>query len=89
MLSWRCYSERERYIKNLRPFVASQGFFNQLVTSTQDSKSKNNLQIPFNALCKEILGARLAFLIAVGPLAPLVGPPLSYPEGKKLPLPKS
>ena len=84
MLSWRSYSERERYIKNLRPFVASQGFFNQLITPTQDSNPKNNLQIPFNALCKEILGARLAYLIAVGPLAPLVGPPLSYPQGKEL-----
>ena len=84
MLSWRSYSERERYIKNLRPFIASQGFFNQLVTPTHDSKPKNNLQIPFNGLCKEILGTRMAYLIAVGPLAPLVGPPLSYPEGKEL-----
>jgi len=80
MLGWRSYIERERYIDNLRPFVSSQGFFEQLTTPAQAASTELNLQLPFNALCGEVLGTRMAFLIAFGPLAPLVGPPLAYPE---------
>jgi signal transduction histidine kinase len=33
----------------------------------------------FSALCTDMLGVRRAFLVAVGPLASLVGPPLAHP----------
>lgn len=79
LLSWRSYTERERYIENLRPFVTSQRLFEQLLTPAS-TPSEIDVQIPFNALCKEVLDARVAYLVALGPLAPLVGPPLTYPQ---------
>jgi signal transduction histidine kinase len=42
---------------------------------------------PFRALCNDFLGVRVAYLAAVGPLSPLVGPPLVYPEGREVLLP--
>ncbi|KAA3647910.1 MAG: hypothetical protein DWQ07_02680 [Chloroflexi bacterium] len=83
LLSWRSYTERERYIDNLRPFVASQGLFDQLFTPADSSNTTINMQGPFNALCGEVLGTRRAYLIALGPLAPLVGPPLCFPASAK------
>jgi signal transduction histidine kinase len=41
----------------------------------------------FQALCDDVLGARVAYLAALGPLAPLVGPALAYPDGTAPPLP--
>ncbi|MCB9007282.1 MAG: hypothetical protein H6656_07990 [Ardenticatenaceae bacterium] len=35
---------------------------------------------PFYALCADVLDARVAYLAALGPMAPLVGPPISYPS---------
>ena len=83
LLSWRSYTERERYIDNLRPFVASQGLFDQLFTPADSGASSINMQSPFNALCSDVLGTRRAYLIALGPLAPLVGPPLCFPASAK------
>ena len=36
-----------------------------------------DVETPFRALCTDVLGVRTAYLAAVGPLSPLVGPPLS------------
>ncbi|MBW8010037.1 MAG: hypothetical protein FVQ83_02185 [Chloroflexi bacterium] len=80
LLSWRSYTERERYIKNLRPFVSSQGLFDQILTKPLNSPTEIDLQTPFEALCKDVLGTQRAFLIAVGSLAPLVGSHLTYPN---------
>ncbi|MDH5507970.1 MAG: ATP-binding protein [Anaerolineae bacterium] len=82
LLSWRSYTERERYIDNLRPFVASQGLFDQLLSRGSQIPPEINLQMPFDALCKNVLGVRIAYLAATGPLAPLVGPPLTYPANE-------
>ncbi len=76
LLSWRSYTWRERYIRNLRPFVASQHLYEHLLATLPATV---NVGSPFHALCAEVLEARLAYLIALGPLAPLVSP-LSYPE---------
>ena len=40
---------------------------------------------PFAALCRHVLGARCGYLVALGPLAPLAGPPLAYPAAQPLP----
>jgi signal transduction histidine kinase len=82
MLSLRSYRERERYIKNLRPFVTSGRFYEQLLTQQADPGTERGLQHTFNAVCREVLNTRTAVLIALGPLAPLAGPPLTYPHGK-------
>lgn len=116
LFSWRAYVERERYIDNLRPFVTSQGLFDELLARTGDDRPLSNngagatyklgiatydgrhsehnehggLPTPhtaFAALCHNVLGVRVSYLIAVGPLSPLVGPPLAYPAGRETKLP--
>ncbi len=78
MAGWRSFVERERYIAHLRPFVTSQHLYEQLLASNEPSQV--NIAQPFSTLCADVLGARLAYLTALGPLAPLVGPPLAYPQ---------
>ena len=115
LFSWRAYVERERYIDNLRPFVTSQGLFDELLARTGDDRPlsgdgaaqlTNSASQPtptvmtckiagrtwrtahstyaFAALCHDVLGVRVGYLIAVGPLSPLVGPPLAYPAGHEV-----
>lgn len=84
LFSWRSYAERERYMAHLRPFVASQRLYDQLLTRSVPPEV--DVVPPFRTLCAEVLGAQVAYLAAVGPLAPLVGPPLAFPEsGSSLP----
>jgi hypothetical protein len=125
LFSWRSYAERERYIDSLRPFVTSQGLFDELLATTADGgrwtvdggrrmieagnhnedNPKSAIVNPqsdhsalhvsvlrpvhsaFMALCHEVLGVRAAYLVAVGPLSPLVGPPLTYPASVSAKLP--
>ena len=83
LFSWRSYSERQRTISSLRPFVASQRFYDQLLSPSTPT-DQTGLQTPFNAVCYDVLNASEAYLVPMGPLAPLVGPPLSYPANHKL-----
>jgi signal transduction histidine kinase len=76
MFSWRSYVDREWYIEHLRPFVASQRLYEQLLTST--APDEVDIVQPFHALCANVLDAKVAYLAALGPLAPLVGAPLVY-----------
>lgn len=85
LVSWRSYVERERYMEQLRPFVSSQRLLDQLLTPTKPREA--TLDLPFRALCRGVLDARVAYLAAVGPLAPLVGPPLVYPSADLAPPP--
>lgn len=73
--SWRSYAERERYIDSLRPFVASQRLYDQLLTPS--APPDVDIRTPFRALCADVLDATMGYLTAVGPLAPLV-PSLAY-----------
>jgi len=77
LLVWRTFADRERYIDQLRPFVASQRLYERLLAST--TPSEVDIGPLFRALCEDVLDARVAYLVAVGPLAPLAGPPLAYP----------
>ncbi|MCA9936008.1 MAG: hypothetical protein H6662_18710 [Ardenticatenaceae bacterium] len=85
LFSWRSYRERERYIDNLRPFLTSQRLTDQLLTPS--GPAEVNIALPFHALCTDVLDARLAYLTAVGPLAPLVGTALVYPINNRRSLP--
>ncbi len=89
LFSWRSYAERERYMVQLRPFVASQRLYDHLLEQAQarpSASAAGELPAPdaaaanttFRALCRDVLDARLAFLVALGPSAPLAGPPLVY-----------
>jgi signal transduction histidine kinase len=79
LLSWRSFAERERYIQHLRPFVASPRLYEHVVTPA--SSSQVDVRTPFHALCRDVLGVETAYLGSVGPLTPLVGPPLTFPDG--------
>jgi hypothetical protein len=78
LLIWRSYAERERGMDRLRPFVASQRLYERLLRPT--APPDVDVAAPFRALCEDVLGARVAYLAALGPLAPLVGSGLAYPN---------
>ncbi len=86
LLSWRSYAWRERYIRHLRPFVASQGLYEHLLAPPVALPAEVNVTLPFQALCEDVLGAGLAYLVPLGPLAPLVRP-LRYPASRDEALP--
>jgi len=77
--SWRSFAERERAMERLRPFVATQRLYESLLPPSGTAQPDVDVTIPFRALCDDVLGARAAYLVALGPLAPLFGPPLAYP----------
>jgi signal transduction histidine kinase len=85
LLSWRSYAERERTIDHLRPFVASPRLYEHLLTAAPAATPDLDVAALFRALCRDLLGARLAYLVPLGPLAPLVGAALAYPERKWAP----
>ena len=89
LFSWRSFVERDHYINRLRPFVASQRLYEHLLAvapnqtlplAGREQGESREAATPFHALCADILGVRLAYLVALGPLAPLVGPALTYPD---------
>ena len=86
LFSWRSFAERERHIDLLRPFVASQRLYERLLRSTAATPlDQEDASLPFQALCAHVLEARLAYLVGLGPLAPLVSSVLTYPAGREAP----
>jgi signal transduction histidine kinase len=79
LLSWRSYAARERGIEQLRPFVASQRLYEQILAPT--GTSDGEARAAFHALCDGVLGARVACLAPLGPMAALAGPALTFPDG--------
>ncbi|HEX8228665.1 MAG TPA: ATP-binding protein [Chloroflexia bacterium] len=80
VFSWRSYVERERYMDLLRPFVTGRSLYGDLLDQSGAAATSQQLEIagPFRVLCGEVLRAKVAYLAALGPLSPLVGPPLVY-----------
>jgi signal transduction histidine kinase len=76
LLSWRANNERERTLRQLRPFVASGRRYETLLTAEDGGPDAGAL---FARLCRDVLGARRAHLLALGPFAPLAGPGLAHP----------
>lgn len=82
LLGWRVYAERERLIKNLRPFAASQKMVDSLL---KDENSKDRTQLnddlyaPFFALCVNVLETDQAGLFPIGSLALMSGQAMFYP----------
>ena len=100
LLGWRSYTRREEYIRQLRPFLGSQHLYERLLYLPDGDAKVNTLlesswpaQPPptadvstlFATLCRDVLNVRRAYLVAIGPLAPLVGPSLCYPEHQAFP----
>ena len=89
LLGWRAHAERERFIQNLRPFVAHQRLYEGILEGekNQSNAGVEDVNEPFRALCANILEARQACLIPLGALAPLSGKPLIYPNESRFALP--
>ena len=89
LMTWRLLDERERSLDRLRPFMASRQLGPGLLGEDDDvdpsQPSATGPVEPFRALCEDLLGARVGHLCSVGPLAPLIGPPLSHPRSLKPP----
>jgi len=81
---WRSFAERERYISNLRPFVSSQRLYESLLAPSSRTADVD-VSALFDALCRDVLGVQRAYLVAQGPLAPLVGSALAFPGGVPVP----
>lgn len=92
LFGWRSFAERERYMDHLRPFVASQRLYEHLLApgalsaAAAPGSSQVDVATLFGALCDNVLGARVAYLIAFSPLVPLGQPLLAYRDGRSLPL---
>lgn len=93
LLAWRSFARREEFVRQLRPFLGSQHLYERLLRIPLQNSELPPSQLPpdvdvaalFASLCTDVLGVRRAVLVAVGPLAPLVGQPLIYPEQAPLP----
>ncbi|MCB0173055.1 MAG: hypothetical protein KDJ97_21185 [Anaerolineae bacterium] len=72
---WRSYHWREQYLRQLRPLVASQHLYDQLLAA---SPAELDDETSFTRLCQDLLRAEFAQLTPLGPLAPLMHP-LHYP----------
>ncbi|MFC1878953.1 sensor histidine kinase [Chloroflexota bacterium] len=79
LLGWRSFAEREHLITNLGPFLSSQSLYEQLLNPGPIA-GEVDLMAPFGALCRDLLEARLAYLIPLGAQAPLFGSALTYPK---------
>lgn len=78
LVNWRSYVHHERSMDRLRPFVASQKLYERLLRPTVPYDV--DVAGPFIALCGDVLSAKVAYLTALGPLAPLVGSGMAYPD---------
>jgi signal transduction histidine kinase len=88
LLSWRFFKEREMATQQLRPFVASQHFYDRVLSSQHDNAGadgREEAQAMFRVLCETVLEARGAKLIPLGALAPLAGAPLYFPDAVHAP----
>jgi len=82
LLNWRSFLERERFMRQLRPFITSQRMYDRLLSpSTQQTNVPElDVQVPFTALCEDLLGVRLAVLRPIGFLAPSIAHAITYPQ---------
>ncbi len=78
LLSRRSLIEREGFVRNLRPFVSGQGVLERFISQPSDDV---DLQMPFKALCKDVLGLQRAVLKPLGSVAALIDEAIIYPDG--------
>lgn len=81
LLTWRSYAERELAMDRLRPFLASQHIYEQLLRPT--ALPELDLTTLFRALGHDVLGAQLGYLVALGPLAALIAPSLHFSSAER------
>jgi signal transduction histidine kinase len=80
LFSRQAFQSRRQTIRQLRPFLASQGLFDQLRSPPPGGDPAPG-DDPLGSLCRDVIGARRAALVPLGSLAPFVGSALVYPPG--------
>jgi signal transduction histidine kinase len=75
LANWRAFAEHEQYLRHLRAFIAGPPVFDRLLTAPAFDASGL-----LRACCDDILNARAAALVPLGPFAALIEP-LAYPAG--------
>jgi signal transduction histidine kinase len=83
VFGWRSHRERQRHFGALRSLVASEHSFGTLLGA--DASKSAQTPAPFAVLCRDVLGARVAYLIPAGSISTLVQRPLTYPENAGCP----
>lgn len=79
MLAWRSYAERERFMRNLRPFLAAPKVYSSILDAQGDEPGMD-VSNTFRSLCRDILETRQACLAPVGAMTSLAGAPVLYPD---------
>jgi len=79
--SWRVFTDWDRGMQQLRPFISSQRWYDALTTPAEGA---DGLADPLEVLCNNLLDTTVAYLIPTGPLAAFVSPQ-SYPAGLDIP----
>lgn len=75
LLGWRAYGDWEQAMRQLRPLVASQRYYDALVVPSPGAPLPPD---QFRALCENVLGTDVAYLVPAGPTAAFVQPQ-AYP----------
>jgi signal transduction histidine kinase len=81
LLSWRSNRDWEQMMSQLRPFVASQRWYESLTTTPDGVAGSTD---PFFALSDTMLNTSVAYLIPAGPTAAFVQPQ-GYPSDRPIP----
>jgi signal transduction histidine kinase len=87
LLTWRSIRERDWAIRQLRPFVASQRLYEQILQRPAQHPAAFDAQRSFQTMCGDVLDTQQAALIACGPLASLVSQIIMYPPHLQIVLP--
>ena len=84
LFSRQAFESRRQIIRQLRPFLSSQGLYDRLLSPQEEAGSPGG-EAALRVLCRDVIGARSAALLPLGSLAPFVGPALVYPPGAPQP----
>jgi signal transduction histidine kinase len=82
MLAWRSYAERERFMRSLRPFLSAANVYARILDPAS-AETFADVTSSFTSLCSDLLETRQACLIPLGPMAPLAGPPITFPAANQ------
>jgi signal transduction histidine kinase len=76
--TWEVFVKREQDIRGLRPFVASEHLYDRLLDTPTSTDDPQPGAAPFAALCRDVLGTRVGYLLPVGRLGDGAPNPLIY-----------
>ncbi len=82
---WRARVEWEGAVRQLRPFLTSQRWYDALIAPAGDITAESpEVPDPFQTLCEGLLNTTAAYLIPVGPVGTLIAPQC-YPGDRAAP----